>query len=327
MNAITYLKSVNNQSKSPATNTKIAPLTRLQTGYRYHVNCQDYARLNATHGVIGDYRISKQTGKILSITPPTPGASMTLPMSACYFWDTSTDLSKLEGQLIQNNNNSDDNQLLSMKDCQVATSRLILNGTSLDGPELIFENGITSLKLLPRFDFTFITESHAAHLGVVNLVKAHRILKLEDDKEILLLDTGIDDSPVLFLENADDDQPVKPIAALQEAGTTHQNSCTFIISQTIPEKIDIANIATVTVLEQYFSYFMQKIDASDDESIWTPVYAPITWGWSIRVGRRTDGEWGILRRKLILPTTGNDGWCMPVWSNNTISCSVFPEQL
>jgi hypothetical protein len=51
--------------------------------------------------------------------------------------------------------------------------------------------------------------------------------------------------------------------------------------------------------------------------IWVPALTPVMWGWSIRVGRRTDGEWGILRRKLLMPTSLDAGPELPLWQTDT----------
>jgi hypothetical protein len=323
-----HLKLIDDQSSPSASAPTILPLAILQAGYRYQINCVDYAVLNATHGVVGDYRISSRAGEIVPVGPEIPGTPETNLSNACYFWDTGIDLSGLDGDLRSSHNE----KLLPLNECQLKTSRLILTSAMMHGPELKTNkeldtnNEVTTLRLSPRFDFTFSTDAYAAQLGVIHLVQANRFIKLEDNREIVLLDTGIEDIPVLYLENSLDDQPVKLLSGQQEPSVTREHTCDFTISQPIPEKIDGARVATVTVLEQYCSYFMHKMHSNNvDESIWTPVYAPITWGWSIRVGRRTDGEWGILRRKLILPTTGNDGWQLPTWSNNTLNCSVSPE--
>lgn len=323
-----HLELIDDQSSPSASAPTILPLAILQAGYRYQINCVDYAALNATHGVVGDYRISSRAGEIIPVGPEIPGTPLTNQANACYFWDTGIDLSGLDSDLRLNNNE----KLLPLSECQLKTSRLILNSATMQGPELktnkesSTNNEVTTLSLSPRFDFIFSTDAYAAQLGVIHLVQANRFIKLEDNREIVLLDTGIEDIPVLYLENSQDDQPVKLLSGQQEPSVTREHTCVFTISQPIPEKIDGARVATVTVLEQYCSYFMHKMHSNIvDESIWTPVYAPITWGWSIRVGRRTDGEWGILRRKLILPTTGNDGWQLPIWSKNTLNCSISPE--
>ena len=315
-----HLKPLSGRSEQFAPKATI--LETIHTGRLYHVGCQDYSVLNSIHGVIGGYRISAQRAEIFPVTSMPPGAttaSTTDQMNLCYFWDPSADMSTIEGNL----RHEVKDQLLPLKDCHLKANRLMLTQATLSGPELNVRDDVTMLSLSPHFDFMFSTDNYAAQLGVINLVQSSRFIRLENNDEKILLDTGIENMPVLHLENAENDQPVKYVSVHQNLGINQEHTFTFDVSQSIPDKVGAESVASVTVLEQYQSYFMQRAVTQDNgHSIWTPVYAPITWGWSIRVGRRTDGEWGILRRKLILPTTGNDGLQLPTWTNNTLNCST-----
>ncbi len=291
-------------------------LTTIHAGRRYDVGCQDLSALNSTHGVIGDYRMTIQCGEIIPITSETS----TGKLFECFFWDADIDFTQLQCSLVDDIKNLH----LPLQDCKLSTNRLVLKRAELKGPELTGDNGETSLSLSPRFDFTFSTDSFAAQLGVIHLVQSTRFITLEKRKEIHLVDTSNESAPVLYLENPRDEQAIKFVVTQSEAGITREHNFTTTISQPIPDEVDGETVASVTVLEQYHSYFMQCAIPPDDRyNIWIPIYAPIAWGWSIRVGRRTDGDWGILRRKLILPTTGHDGLLLPTWSNNTIACSSF----
>ena len=308
-----HLKLVTDLSKPQLPKESI--LAAIHTGCRYHVGCQDLYVLNSTHGVIGDYRISAKCAEILPVAPVTT----TGEMNTCCFWDTDIDLSQLRCYIMH----YDKGQLLALEDCNLKANRLVLNRAELNGPELAVSNEETVLTLSPQFEFTFSTDSYAAQLGVINLVQSTRFITLENSDEIHLLDTADEETPVLYLENPLDDQPVKFVVQ-QERGATRQHTFGLKIAQPIPDEIGGERVETVTVLEQYSSYFMQcALPLDNHHDIWIPVYAPISWGWSIRVGRRTDGQWGILRRKLILPTTGHDGLQLPAWRNNTIECSLL----
>jgi hypothetical protein len=92
------------------------------------------------------------------------------------------------------------------------------------------------------------------------------------------------------------------------------------LRQTIPDQYQEKTVESVTVLEQYKSYFMQRERSDSAERvIWTPLLEAVNWGWSIRVGYRADGELGILRRKLMLPAVGNDGLELPQWQTNHLA--------
>lgn len=296
-------------------------LDTISAGQRYSIGCQDISVLNSIHGVIGGYRLNAQCAEIIPLSSITPTITATGQLLPCYFWDASVDLSRLEDDLIVGAKDQIKPLNRPLKKSRIKANRLVQNLATLNGPQLSVHNEVTMLSLSPRFDFTFSTDDYAAQIGVINLVQSNRFIRLENNNEINLLDTSVEDTPVLYLENPQDDQPIKYVSAQQKLGVTSEHSFDFTISQAIPDSVGDEKVETVTVLEQYCSYFMQRAVLNGDQSIWTPVYAPITWGWSIRVGRRTDGEWGILRRKLILPTTGNDGLHLPEWRSNTLNCS------
>lgn len=318
---MTHLKLFADPAKQVSTATPI--FHTIQTGCRCQIKYEDATVLDSIHGVIGGYRISKQSAEVLPVA--SKGAKKH-QICGCYFWDPGIDLTRLNCHVVQNG----DDKFLPLKNCRIRNNRLILNRSTLDGPELITSNEATLLRLSPRFDFTLSTDDYAAQLGIINLVQSSRVITTGDVTEvseyIVLRDTGIEDAPVLYLDNPQDDQAVKFISERQEQGSTRNHTFEFNISQPIDSNTSAANVSTVTVLEQYTSYVMQGAVLSDEiQTIWSPVFSPISWGWSIRVGRRIDGEWGILRRKLILPTIGNDGLQIPTWHNNIFDFSVLSE--
>ena len=315
-NSMPHLKPVFLPFKPVSTHKPI--LNAIHTGARYLVSCQDLSTLNSTHGVIGGYRMTSESAEIFQVEPKAASSEL----SECYFWDTDIDLSQLQCKITLDIKD----QLLSLQDSHLKSNRLLLNGAELTGPQITVSDEKAALILSPRFDVTFSTDSCTAQLGLINLVQATRFITLENGSQINLLDTGKEELPVLYLENQRDDQAIKFVTAPQQSGVTEEHTFNCDISQPIPVQVDGETVASVTVLEQYWSYFMQRaVPLDDHHNIWIPVYAPIQWGWSIRVGRRTDGEWGILRRKLILPTTGHDGFQLPVWNNNTVNCSPMVE--
>lgn len=91
----------------------------------------------------------------------------------------------------------------------------------------------------------------------------------------------------------------------------------YRIHQVLRRDLLDVDVRSITVLEQYHSYFMQRAVASDaKQSLWVPAYAPISWGWSLRVEPEAD-DWVITRRKMIPPVVGSDGWVMPEWQGTT----------
>lgn len=262
---------------------KSAHSTTLYPGRRYYVENRNCSVLNSTQSVLGNYRITTKCAEIVPLIPQTATAEL----SSCFFWDSDVDVANLKGGITP----ALTVPLLRLSDCHLKTNHLQLNDISLNGPEVIVCGECTELTLTPRFDVSFVTDSHAARLGAIHLVQSTRIITLENGFQISLLDTGHEPTPVLYLESRLDDQPIKLIAIMQEQETVREYSLTPQISQRIPEELDGVAVETVTVLEQYHSYFMQRpVTTEAAEAVWIPVYAPITWGWSVRVGRRPDGE-------------------------------------
>ena len=75
----------------------------------------------------------------------------------------------------------------------------------------------------------------------------------------------------------------------------------------------------MTILEQYQTYFLQRELPFSQDNIWTPTCAPVSWGWSIRIARRHDGEWGIARQKLLMPALDHNGLALPAWEGNSLN--------
>jgi hypothetical protein len=309
---MSHLKLVINPPKPPRPLPPRA--VTIHTGVRYYAESQDLSGLNSIHGVIGDYVVSSECAEV---TPVITGSDLT----ECIFWDADVDLSQLGCDELR----VASGQPLPLAGCELKSNRLVLKSAALDGPEVIGDGGETMLTLSPRFDFIFSTDCGAAQLGVINLVSSNRFITLESGDEIGLLKSGDEAAPALYLEGPLDQQPVKLLCDRQEAGVTQTQSFCMEISQLIPDVVGSESVASVTVLEHYCSYFMQRSLPLDDHPVWTPVYAPISWGWSIRVARRYDGEWSIVRRKLMLPTTGHEGLQLPLWHSNSVACSMSLE--
>lgn len=306
------MKSVEIEAKQSTVDPVVQAKTCLYTGHRYLVSGDVSMLMGMPHGVVSNYSVSSSQGKL-----DVPQATNS-ERDGIYIWDPDIDLNSSELTVCH-----DDKQNESLFNrCTINSNYMERVQHSLQGPELVTHHGVTRLALSIEVNFTFSTEHYAAQLGVVHLVEATRFLTLEGGKKISLLQTPEPEIPVLFLEDAEDTQAVKHIGTGQSLAEKKDYVYCNTIEQIIPEHYNDNIVETVTVLEQYRSYFMQRATSHNgDKPIWTPVLAPILWGWSIRVGRRVDHEWGILKRKLILPTPGNDGLQMPEWEDNTINCS------
>lgn len=193
------------------------------------------------------------------------------------------------------------------------SNQLQLLNAFTDGPQVQQDELSTQLLMQMEFPLQFSTHASAAQLGVVHLVQSQRSLQLQNGEHITLLESK---EPVLYL---DQNNHRDGIELITEQDERRQSDYHYRLSlhQAIPEIINGIALESLTVLEQYQSYFMQRPLLNNTSVIWTPLLAPISWGWSIRIGRRADGAWTIVRRKLVLPSVSHDGLLLPLWQSNT----------
>lgn len=280
MNQSVSLRVFSSSSKVITRPVSIARGQRLSMGELKAENLKD------VNGVIGDYRISLNCGEVVPVNQ-TQGTY--------YIWDND---SPLHSPVFEN--------------------EFQLESATLNRPSVERVGGHYYLIMQPEFQVSFSTATHSARLGEIRLVESERFITLENGDSVVITDTQEIGTPVLYLQHRDDEQVVRQETDLQLQGTDREYFFGESVSQRIPENINGVAVACVTVLERFTSYFMQQVLATPGQSIWVPVCAPIAWGWSIRVGRRFDQEWDILRRKLMLPTVGHDGWEMPAWGCNLV---------
>jgi len=195
--------------------------------------------------------------------------------------------------------------------------------SSLAGPEIVpGADGTEWLTVVANFNVRYITDEHSARLGEIRLVDSMRFLTLEDSTVHTVVDTG--GESVLYLEDRDDSVAIRQQTPWQQRGERSHHCFDYRISQLLPDTAKGRRVSSVTVLEQFTSYFMERpLTASPGHSVWVPVCAPVTWGWSMRAETSESG-WQIARRKLMPPTVGHDGWELPEWRTNTLehSCSM-----
>lgn len=208
---------------------------------------------------------------------------------------------------------------LSENECQLLSASL----ENLSIEEVI---GGSLLAITPSFTLSYKTLAHAAQLGEIRLVAAHRFVTDVEGGQRSLLDTDAADGPVLYLESPEDTAVLRQITPWQSRNSQRDYCFDYRISQPLLPEWHGVPVSSVTVLEQYSSFFMQRaVSCNPDQAIWVPAYAPITWGWSLRV-ERENGDWVITRRKLVPPVVGHDGWQLPQWRGNTLDYTRHPDR-
>lgn len=280
MNQSVSLRVFSSSSKVISRPVTVARGQRLAMGELQADNLKD------VNGVIGGYQISLNQGDVLPVSDSD---------DAYYIWDND---SPLHSPVFEN--------------------EFQLESVTLNRPSVERVGGAYYLVMQPEFQVSFSTATHSARLGEIRLVESERFFTLDNGESLTITDTQEMGAPVLYLQHRDDTAVVRQETDLQLQGTDREYFFGESVSQKIPDYINNVAVTSVTVLERFTSYFMQQVLSTPDQSIWVPVCAPISWGWSIRVGRRFDQEWDILRRKLMLPTVGHDGWEMPSWRSNLV---------
>ena len=194
-----------------------------------------------------------------------------------------------------------------------------LTDLSLSELEIRQVVGGKSLVLTPNLSFEYCSSVYPASIGEIRLVESTRFVTDEADKKHTLLDTSSVNGAVLYLHSVDDKAPIKLINPWQAQGETREYANGNPIAQFLYPKFNGEKVATITILEKYTSFIVQKpLVAPDKRSIWTPASFPITWGWSVRIQQEED-DWAIVRRKLILPIVGHDGMQLPLWGSTILA--------
>jgi len=300
----------------PKQPVNISEAPTLTIGKKYRLRHLKHSN-GIQHGLIGDYQLNLQTAEI------TPLSGMNDEIVSGYFWDSHCDLEALSLHVeIDRHVNAE-----SIKKYRLDNNRLEIQVAALHGPVIAATGQSALLSLSPHFEVRYSTDAFSAQLSLLHLVQTRRFFTLANGKCLHILDSGEEDQAVLHLSSAEAQQPMAWSSPVQQQGTSQIYQITNEISQAIPAAIDNQPVIGLTVLERYSSYWLQRALPFNSESIWTPLAPPISWGWSIRVGRRYDGEWDIMRRKLMLPISGADGLQLPLWKRNSLACAgnFIPE--
>ncbi len=262
------------------------------------------SQLAGKHGIVGNYQLSTDAAEITS-------PSLIDGHTEAYLWDGDSALNlDIPWQQQQR-------QHITTVGCQLAGNHASLQSVELSGPDILQDEQQAQLHLEAHWQLALDSSNFAAELGLITLVDSQRFITLESGKQITITDTQESDTPVLYL-GQDENLPIVTPITHQAQGEQQQHAHTTRIQQSIPDEHEGEIVESVTVLEQFHSYFMQKPMDDKSSTIWIPLLAPLRWGWSIRVGRRADGPWCIVRRKLIMPTMGHDGLELPLWEANQL---------
>lgn len=241
------------------------------------------------NGVVGGYTISSVRGETLPVQPRT----------GYYIWDNNNPLHS-----------------------PVVENEFQLDSATLNRPVIERVGGQSFLIMQPEFNVHFTTATHSARLGEIRLVMSERFYTLENGDCLTITNTREIGEPVLYLQNSDDRAVIRQETTLQLQGTDREYAFGEHVRQPMLEQMNGVAVTRLTVRERFASYFMQQVMSVPEPAIWVPVCAPIRWGWNIRVDRQPDQEWGIVRRKLMLPTVGHTGWEMPTWCGNLVQSAT-----
>jgi hypothetical protein len=257
------------------------------------------------HGICGGLDYCASHGRILPL-PTTPVSS------DCYLWDVEAELASANFSVLSPKAEA----IAISPNTDVITGRFVLSHAALSEPLIEHQETQPQLATTASFDFVFSANSLPVRLGLLTLVQTHCFALLKDGQQHTLLDSGEDQS-VLFIPDPENTHEVLSTVLDTATGAEaiqHQHEVT--LTHLIPQQLNGTQVESMTVLEQYTSFFMQRELPFSQENIWTPVCAPISWGWSMRVTQRQDGDWCIRRQKLLMPSVGHNGLELPEWEGN-----------
>jgi hypothetical protein len=287
--------------KPPERTTSVAKATpAVILGRQYQLGNDNLP--DELHGMCGGLDYDVHYGRVL------PPAS-----NRCFLWDIDDELTSEELQLI-----SVEGETIPLApNTNAISSRFVLSHSTLSEPQIIDQESTPQLTTTASFQFIVSTSMQAVRLGLLSLVETQRFAQLSNGKRHSLLDSN--ERPVLYLtDTMTTHDVITPILDTGAGKDSIQHDFDIKLAQAIPARLAGSDIETLTVLEQYTSFFMQRELPSGQDNIWTPVCAPISWGWSMRVAKRQDGDWCIVRQKLLMPTVGHNGLEMPVWEGNQL---------
>lgn len=304
-----------------------APATTIVIGQRYRLDHPDihaYREQQELSGLCGGFEADGQRGGPLPL-------SVTDSETTGFFWDPDAVYNlPADWHLSTDDPSRPPNQ----PPCTPAEgsrfkpvgSRFQLIHTELDGPELKHGDDGWRLSLNARFDGHCLADGQATRFGMLTLADAQVYLSLENGETFDLLHTP-EGQPALQLEHPLPANTTNAAnTAIIEIGDAEpvdnppaRRQIEQSISLPIPSQRQGTAVENLTILAQYRTYFLQRPLPFSDDTIWTPASVPICWGWSIRVAPRFDGDWSIIRQKLLRPFLPDQGVEMPAWQGNTLA--------
>ena len=199
----------------------------------------------------------------------------------------------------------------------LADNCLRICASSILGPELIQVEDLTRLRMQPIIDLDYQADYFPAQVAELRVVASQRFLALHNGQTQVLTQTDETLGPALvlspLLRQENDAELLTQLFAPVLLHGRQQLRADTPVFQTIIAEYNGEAVASVTVLEQYTSYFLQRYNDTQRLGCWVPALPPVTWGWSIRVAKNGADEWAIVRRKLMLPTVGHEGLQLPYW--------------
>lgn len=206
----------------------------------------------------------------------------------------------------------------ALPDAKILDNECLLLDSGLSDLSIEKGHACDFLTITPTFRLRYNTSVYPAKLGEVRLVSAQRFITDVEGEQHSIVDTRDAGAAVLYIEDRDDHAVIKQVTPWQSIDEQREYRFDYCITQALRASCAGVPVQSVTVLEQYSSYFMQRaLAAGSAQTIWIPVLAPLNWGWSIRI-EPEQGDWVITRRKLVLPTEGQDGLQLPQWQSNTL---------
>lgn len=277
-------------------------LTPIIIGRKYAVASSQLAQ--AKHGLCENFVFSDKEGEI---KPASTNSK------AIFLWDPDCELEPNAIEFTDGN----DQQIAYESPSQLKTNRFTLNNHSISQPQIIQEDSFQQLQAQIDLNFVYTPDQFAARLGIITLVNTNCFLTLKDGKKVSLIDS--DDEAVLYLEESHPADIVTPILETPQSTQAIEQRYSIALNIKLNNTSHGSDYETLSLFEQYTTYIMHRETPFSDNNIWTPVCAPIAWGWSMRTGFRKDGDGCIIRQKLLPPTLGHEGLEMPCWENNNLA--------
>ncbi len=293
--------SVSNNEPNQAADV-VTPL--VGEAYQFSALAKDFNKID---GLIGHYKLSIRQSEI------TPASAKSDSTNHCYFWHSYVTESELTSLHLRHG------QQKRFDEQRLKANRAILQSSRLIGPNIVYLDDKATLNVTPEFIIHFNTAAGAAQLAEIRLIDSSRFITLTSGKTIPVICTDPAAGQALFLDELQTG-PLKLQNFIQPAKTNETYLIRNSVNQHLPNEFQGEKVECVTVLEHFTSFFMQRLVGSEN-SIWTPVMEPVSWGWSIRAEHEND-QWQLTKKKIMKPTSHHDGLKLPEWKTHVRELSA-----